>query len=88
MLYPLNKHLAVEPIEEAKTSSGVLIPKGAETNKNPYKLVKIIETHNNSELKKNMQIIVPAHMIEEVSFFGKTYYLVLENHVIGLYKDS
>ena len=87
MLYPLNKHLTVELIEEAKTSSGVLVPEGAEKNKSPHKLVKIIEAHSNSELKKNMQVIVPAHMIEEVSFFGKTYYLVLENHVIGFYKD-
>ena len=88
MLCPLNKYLSVEPIEEIKMDSGVLVPEGTEVNKNPYKLVKIIEVHGSSALERDMQIAVPAHMVEEVTFFGKTHYLVLENHVVGFYKDS
>lgn len=88
MLCPLNKHLVVELIEEAKTESGVLVPDGTVLNESPYRLVKIVGVHENSELKKNMQIVVPTHMVEEVCFFGKTHYLVLENHVIGFYENS
>ena len=86
MLWPLNKHLVVEPVEEVKTETGVLVPDDARVDKNPYKLVEIIEVHEDSSLKKGCCVIVPTHMVEEVSFFGKTHYLVLENHVVGFYE--
>jgi hypothetical protein len=85
---PLNKYLSVEPIKETKTDFGILVPEGTEINKNPYKLVKIIEVHSDSGLEKGMQVVVPAHMIEEVTFLGKTHYLVLESYVVGFYKNS
>ena len=88
MLQPVNKHLVVKPVDETKTDTGVLVPEGVEVNKNPYRLVEVTEVHEHSSLKKGHLIIVPTHMVEEVSFFGKTHYLVLENHVIGFYKNS
>ena len=81
-------YLVVRPVEEVKTETGVLVPEGARVDNNPYKLVEIIEVHENSSLKKGYCIVVPTHMVEEVSFFGKTHYLVLENHVVGLYYDK
>ena len=51
MLRPLNKHLVVAPVEEVKTETGVLVPQGAQVSKNPYKLVEIIEVHENSSQK-------------------------------------
>ena len=86
MLRPLNKHLVVAPVEEVKTETGVLVPQGAQVSKNPYKLVEIIEVHENSSLKNGHCVVVPSHMVEEVSFYGKTHYLVLENHVVGYYE--
>jgi co-chaperonin GroES (HSP10) len=86
VLRPLNKHLVVKPVEEVKTETGVLVPQGARVDKNPYKLVEIIEVHENSLLKNGYCVVVPSHMVEEVSFYGKTHYLVLENHVVGYYE--
>ena len=88
MLYPLNKYLVVEPIEETKTNSGVLVPEGASVDTNAFKLVKILEPHITSQLRSGMRILVPSHMIEEAVFFGKTYYLITENNVVGFYVEQ
>jgi len=88
MLRPLNKHLVVRPVEEVKTETGVLVPEDARIDRNPFKLVEIIEVHKDSSLKKGYRVVVPAHVVEEVSFYGKTDYLVLENHVVGFYEKS
>lgn len=87
MLYPLNRHLVVDPIEEVKTDSGVLVPEGTRINISAYKLVRILESSQDSALEKDMEVVVPTHTVEEVSFFGKTYYLVLENHVVGFLRQ-
>ncbi len=88
MLYPLNKYLVVEPIEEVKKQSGVLVPEGVSIDMTAFKLVKIIQPNVDSRLNAGMKVLVPTHMIEEASFFGEQYYLVIENHVVGFYEDS
>ncbi len=88
MLYPLNKYLVVEPIEETKTSSGVLVPENISIDTSTFKLVKIIQVHTASELHPGMKVLVPSHMIEEATFSGKTYYLLTENNVVGIYSEA
>ena len=87
MLYPLNRHLVVDPIEEVKTDSGVLVPEGTMVDISAYKLARVLESAPGSSLEKGMEVVVPSHTVEEVSFFGKTYYLVLENHVVGFLRQ-
>ena len=88
MLYPLNKYLVVEPIEEVKKQSGVLVPAGVDVDTSTFKLVKVTQPNVDSKLNIGMKILVPTHMIEEASFFGEQYYLVTENHVVGFYKEK
>jgi len=88
VLYPLNKYLVVEPIEETKTISGVLVPESVNIDTSAFKLVKILEPHTASQLTSDMKILVPTHMIEEATFSGKTYYLVTENNVVGFYSEQ
>jgi co-chaperonin GroES (HSP10) len=88
MLVPLNKYLTVEPLDEAQTSSGVLIPDGVEINKQNFKVANILKANAESSLQEGTQVVVPSHMVEEVAFFGQTYYLVLESHVIGYIKED
>ena len=83
MLYPLNRYLVVKPLEEEKTISNVIIPEDADIASGAFRLVEILKPHVSSELKTGMKVLVPNHMVEETIFFGKTYYLVLENHVMG-----
>jgi co-chaperonin GroES (HSP10) len=87
MLFPLNRYLVVEPLEEEKTTSGVIIPEDVNIETSAFKLVKILMPHLDSGLRENMKVLVPTHMIEEAVFFGETYYLVLENHVVGYLGD-
>ena len=88
MLYPLGKYLVVEPLEEEKQEMGVLIPEDVEVDARPYKLVSIIEPNANSILRSGMKVLVPTHLLEQASFFGKTYYLITENNVIGFYSKE
>ncbi len=88
MLYPLGRYLVVEPVEEMKTNSGVLVPEGVNTDISAFKLVSIVEPYAGCDLLRGMRVLVPSHMIEEASFFGKTYYLVTENNIIGFYSEE
>jgi co-chaperonin GroES (HSP10) len=87
MLYPLNKYLVVEPIEERKTNTGVLVPEDY-TVTSAFKLARILQVHENSKLEKGTRIVVPTHMVEEVTFSGETYYLVTENNVVGIHVEK
>jgi co-chaperonin GroES (HSP10) len=84
MLCPLNRYLVVEPILEEKKDSGVLIPDDYKTEQAAYVLVTLLRAHPESNLSPGNKIVVPAHMVEEVSFFGEKHHIVLENHVVGL----
>ena len=88
MLLPLNKYIVVAPVNEEKTSSGVLLPEDFTVDNHPYKVVDVIQPNVDSNLHIGAQIIVPSHMIEEVCVFGKTYYLVTENNVMGIYSKD
>ena len=88
MLYPLNKHLVVEPINEERKTSGVLVPDDVKIDTSSYKLVRLVHAHAESRLYPNARLVVPTHMIEEVEFLGNTYHLVLENYVVGFFEDA
>ena len=86
MLYPLNKYLVVEPVEETqKEESSVLIPGGVEIDTSPYKVVKLLEAHVDSRLRKGMKLVAPSHSVEQVSVLGCEYYLLPETHVIAFH---
>tara|TARA_Y100000310_G_C20319863_1_gene640231 strand:- start:246 stop:524 length:279 start_codon:yes stop_codon:yes gene_type:complete len=88
MLHPLGKYLVVEPIEETKTSTGVLVPENIVIETNAFKVVKILRPNKDSDLRSGMCVVIPSHMLEEATFSGNTYYLVMENHVIGFVSPS
>ena len=87
MLYPLNRYLVIEPFEERKTNTGVLVPEDYAVA-SAFKLAEIIQAHEASKLEKGMRIVVPSHMVEEVAFSGETYYLVTENNVVGIHTEK
>jgi len=85
MLKPLNKYLVVEPIEEYIRDSGVIIPDDVKIEDSAYKAATLLASGVNSKFRLacGTKLLVPSHMIEEVAFLGKKYYLVLENCVMG-----
>jgi co-chaperonin GroES (HSP10) len=90
MLYPLNKYLVVEPVDEADQSQEmtVLIPDGVQVESSRYKLVKLIEPNIDSKLRPGMRLLTPSHLIEETSISGEKYYLISEGHVIAFYEEE
>ena len=83
MLKPLNKYLVIDPIEEYVRDSGVIIPDDVKIEDSAYKTAILLTANADSELIHGSKLLVPTHMIEEVAFSGKKYYLVLENCVMG-----
>tara|TARA_R100000008_G_C3583999_1_gene170703 strand:+ start:1063 stop:1335 length:273 start_codon:yes stop_codon:yes gene_type:complete len=86
MLYPLNRYLVVEMCadpEEPVEETTILLPEEAKVNHSPFCKVKILQTHRDSSLQQGMCLIVPTHTVEEATVGNDTYYLVLENNVVG-----
>jgi len=89
MLKPLNKYLVVRPIEEKKVEDvRILLPQEAKLSDLSHKVVQIIAPHANSDLKKDMKLLVPASSVEKAAFLGEVHYIVPENHVIGFFTDD
>jgi len=83
MLKPVNRYLVVEPIEEHVRDSGVLIPNDVVLDLSVYKAVNLLVPNDETSWPVGTRLLAPSHMIEEVSFLGEKYYLLLENHVMG-----
>ena len=84
-LVPINKYLLVEPVEDPAEEEAptVLLPEDVKIRTSPYSVVKLLRCNEGAKLKTDSLLVVNAHMIEEVTFNGETYYLLLENHVMG-----
>lgn len=87
MLQPMNRYLLVEPIEEEKKESGVLVPEDYKVDNSTHSLVNLLRPSESSSLSAGMKLIVPRHMIEEINLFGEKSYVVLENNVIGFFHN-
>tara|TARA_R110002020_G_scaffold366890_2_gene578894 strand:- start:208 stop:483 length:276 start_codon:yes stop_codon:yes gene_type:complete len=90
MLFPINKYLVVEPIEDDPDPSAptVLVPAGVETATSRFVLVKLIEASVNSNLSPGMELVVHRHMLEEAVLKRKTYHLLPESQVVGFLGDK
>tara|TARA_R100000005_G_C4854389_1_gene119089 strand:- start:252 stop:527 length:276 start_codon:yes stop_codon:yes gene_type:complete len=91
MLKPLNRYLVVDPVEEEKKDSGVLVPEEytAQISHNNHMVVTVLassETHS-AQFKAGIKLLVPSHAVERVCVFGENYHIVLENHVIGIFDN-
>ena len=84
----MNRYLVVKPVEEVKTNSGVLVPENIDIDTSAFKLVEVLESHTTSQLHAGMRVVARSHMVEEAIFSGKTYYLVTENNVVGIYSEQ
>ena len=85
MLYPLNKYLVVEPVEDdpGDDTPSVLVPAGVEVAMSRFALVRLVEASAGSNLQPGMLLAVHSHMVEKADLKGETYYLLLESQVVG-----
>ena len=87
-LYPRNRHLVIEPIEEKEEEkeSAVLVPEGYGKPKPPFLQARVKEVSPDctSNFSKGDKIIIERSMLQELSVEDLDFYLVLENYVYGV----
>ena len=86
-LKPYNRHLLVQPIEsgeEGQDASSILLPEGYSA-KPAHCAVLLQDSAEDCTLKASTgdKLLVNATMLDEISVEGDTYYLILENYVLG-----
>ena len=94
---PVNRHLAIIPhFPEESESSGVLLPEDYERPKEKFITATVLDfardcnpAIKNIDLRRTAppEVIVDRAMIEEITIQDKTYYIILENYVVGLLKS-
>lgn len=87
---PVNRHMLIEPIEIAETAeSQVLLPEDYKPSDERYKLCKVVKVAADctEQVAPNILAIVNASMIEEIRVLDNRFFLVLENHIMGVVGD-
>jgi len=88
-IFPKNKHLLVELIEEeAEEKSSVLLPTDYQKKKDSV-LARVVRVHESvkEEISEGSMVVAEPNMIREVSFGGNTYYLLQANYVLCEVKE-
>ena len=98
MIRPLNRHIVLERCEteqkndlDSCTRSAILVPEDYKPKPSHelYRVVGIAEDCNNeNRLKLKDKVIVNNSTVEEIGINNKTFYLVLENYIYGVYGED
>jgi hypothetical protein len=82
-LYPINKFIVVEPVEERNTST-VLLPEGY-TNKGDVKAYRVVTAPTESKIPEGCKLIALSNMVNKFTFEGVTFHVVPDSAVIGYF---
>ena len=87
MLRPVNRHIVVDyspPQENA--DSGILLPDDYKPPTEDYVLVDVLAISDDVSIRCNTddQIVIDKKMLQEITVGHSSYYLILENYVIGV----
>ena len=95
-LKPTNRHLTIVPhYRDKKTDSGVILPEDYKPEQNRYIEATVVDVADDCSKQfeglrygtiTQKKIVVDATMIEEVNLNDRKVYIVLENHVVGIYR--
>jgi len=83
---PQNRHILIEVPDENEDDgkpSAFLLPEGYEKTKSEHIKVKVLDNSACQRAICGSHIIVPRHMIQEISVGDTTFNLILENHVLA-----
>lgn len=89
---PRNRHLLLEPTaKEEQEESTVLVPNDYSVPKSRYDLYKVVavsidcEKFNQDDVGK--LVVVNNSTVEEIKVMNHIQYLMLENHVYGIFLE-
>ena len=94
---PSNRHLLILPhVKKNETSSGVVLPDDYQPEEDIYVEATVLDISEDCDRQFNFlkfgrieidkRIVVDRRMIQEVKTLDKTYFLILENYVIGVFR--
>ena len=80
---PCNRHLLIEEPKQEEEESKFILPEDFRKNREPFKLVKVLDYATDCEkiLKKDILVVVPTNMIETIEVLNNHYKIVQENYV-------
>lgn len=84
---PFNRHILVSK-QESKEKDGLVLVPDEYKQVNPFTLATVVESASDckSAWTPGTTLVVPTHAIETLSFDGKEFCLVSENHILmGLF---
>ena len=88
MLNPRNRHLLVIPQdeEEQEEDRAVLLPENYRKPQSPFAAGSVLAVAPDVSqlLMAGDTLMVERSMLKEVTFEGETFYLVLENYILGI----
>ena len=90
---PVNRYLLIEPIEikpEKEKKVSVLLPEAYNPREDRFKLCRVVSigpecTRN---VRPNSLAVVDNTMVEKIEVLGQTFFLILENHVVGVVDED
>jgi chaperonin GroES len=75
--------LIEEIVEDVKSESGIIL---GTTEKSPQRVGTVISVGDSvEEIKVNDKVMFDGHRVAPLDFDGKTYLIMEENNVIGVY---
>ena len=82
---PRNRHLLVERFEKEEERPGILLPEGYEKTE-AYTLLRVLSASPDcsTAARKGEKVIVPTHLIQDISKGEHNFSIVLENHIYGV----
>lgn len=87
MLRPVNRHILVDysPPQE-KTDTGILLPDDYKAPEQNHIVVSVLGVADDVSFRceKGDKIVIDKKMLDELSVEHSTYYLILENYVLGV----
>ena len=91
-LTPTNRYILIQKrnIFENEEDSIVLLPEGYKPKVEEYVRVRILKIADNCNIEAlpGDELVVREAFVEELSLDGETFYLVLENHVMGVIENE
>ena len=87
---PVNGYILVEKKQEEQPDSLVLVPTNyVPKGENFVKLKVLSESqYNPLNIFKYDYVLTREAMVEEVNIDGHTYYLLLKNHILGIFRNN
>ncbi len=82
-IYPKNKHILVELIEDEDEGTAVILPDDYRPMKS-HIVAKVLKVHDSvrEEISEGSIIVAESNMLRDVVIHDETYYLIQANYVL------